>query len=60
MTKCDVQRVNNLRVFGDGQVLAEIRKNVHALKESYDEKGVCLMIKATPGTLTVLNRRLAS
>jgi len=46
--------------YGKEGVLAEIRKNVHVLKESYDEKGVCLTIKATPGTLTALKRRLAS
>jgi GTP-binding protein HflX len=46
--------------YGKEGVLAEIRKNVHVLKESYDEKGVHLTIKATPGTLTALKRRLAS
>jgi len=46
--------------YGKEGVLAEIRKNVHVLKESYDERGVCLTIKATPGTLTALKRRLAS
>ena len=46
--------------YGKEGVLAEIRKNVHVLKESYDEKGVCLTIKATRGTLTALKRRLAS
>jgi GTPase len=46
--------------YGKEGVLAEIRKNVHVLKESYDEKGVCLTIKATPGTLAALKRRLAS
>lgn len=46
--------------YGKEAVLADIRKNVHVLKESYDEKGVCLTIKATPGTLTSLRRRLAS
>jgi GTPase len=46
--------------YGKEGVLAEIRKNVHVLKESYDEKGVCLTIKATPGTLTSIQRRLAS
>ena len=33
--------------YGKEGVLAEIRKNVHVLKESYDERGVCLTIKAT-------------
>ena len=46
--------------YGKEGVLAEIRKNVHVLKESYDENGVCLTIKATAGTLTALKRRLAS
>ena len=46
--------------YGKEGVLAEIRKDVHVLKESYDEKGVCLTIKATPGTLTALKRQLAS
>src|SRR6266568_3070313 len=46
--------------YGKEGVLAEIRSNVHVLKESYDEKGVCITIKATPGTLTALKRRLAS
>jgi len=46
--------------YGKEGVLAEIRKNVHVLKESYDEKGVCLTIRATPGTLAALKRRLAS
>jgi GTP-binding protein HflX len=46
--------------YGKEGVLAEIRKNVHVLKESYDERGVCLTIKATPGTLTALKRRLVS
>src|SRR5246127_1552969 len=46
--------------YGKEGVLAEIRKNVHVLKESYDEQGVCLTIKATPGTLAALKRRLAS
>src|SRR6266404_573373 len=45
--------------YGKEGVLAEIRKNVQVLKESYDEKGVCLTIKASPGTLTALKRRLA-
>src|ERR1700757_1363884 len=46
--------------YGKEGVLAEIRKNVHVLKASYDEKGVCLTIKATPGTLAALKLRLAS
>jgi GTPase len=41
-------------------VLAEIRKNVYVLSESYEEKGVCLKVKANPGTLTTLKQRLAS
>ena len=46
--------------YGKEGVLAEVRKNVHVLKESYEEKGVCLRIKATPDTLNALKRRLAS
>jgi GTP-binding protein HflX len=46
--------------YGKEGVLAELRKNVHVLKESYEEKGVCLTIKAPPGTLAALKRRLAS
>ena len=45
--------------YGKEGVLAEIRKNIHVLRESYEEKGVCLTIKATPGTLAALKRRLA-
>jgi len=41
-------------------VLADIRKNIHELSESYEEKGVCLKINANPGTVTALKRRLAS
>jgi GTPase len=46
--------------YGKEGVLAEIRQDVQVLKESYDEKGVRLTIKATTGTLTALKRRLAS
>jgi len=46
--------------YGKEGVLADIRKNVHVLSESYEEKGVCLKIKANPGTLTTLKQRLAS
>ena len=46
--------------YGKEGVLADIRKNVHVLSESYEEKGVCLKIKANPGTLTALKQRLAS
>jgi GTP-binding protein HflX len=46
--------------YGKEGVLAEIRKNVHVLKESYDEKGMCLTVKASPTTLTALRRRLVS
>jgi len=45
--------------YGKEGVLAEIRKNVHVLKESYDEKGACLTIRSTSGTLTVLKQRLS-
>jgi 50S ribosomal subunit-associated GTPase HflX len=46
--------------YGKEGVLADIRKNIHVLSESYEEKGVCLKIKATPGTVTALKQRLAS
>jgi GTP-binding protein HflX len=46
--------------YGKEGVLADIRKNVHVLSESYEEKGVCLKMKANPGTLTALKQRLAS
>jgi GTPase len=56
----NMTQVDLLVSYGKESVLAEIRKNVHVLKESYDDKGVCLTIKATPGTVTALKRRLAS
>ena len=46
--------------YGKEGVLADIRKNVHVLSESYEEKGVCLKVKANPGTVTALKQRLAS
>src|ERR1700680_2676517 len=46
--------------YGKEGVLADIRKNILVLSESYEEKGVCLKIKANPGTVTALKRRLAS
>jgi|SRR5450755_880016 GTP-binding protein HflX len=45
--------------FGKEGALADIRKNVRVLSESYEEKGVCLKIKASPGTISALKRRLA-
>jgi GTP-binding protein HflX len=45
--------------YGKEGVLADIRKNVHVLSESYEEKGVCLKVKGNPGTLTALKQRLA-
>jgi GTPase len=56
----NMTQVDLMVSYGKEGVLAEIRKNVHVLKESYDEKGACLTIKATPGTHTALKRRLAS
>src|SRR6266404_9302091 len=44
--------------YGKEGVLADIRKNIHVLSESYAEKGVCLKIKANPGTLTALKQRV--
>jgi sugar phosphate permease len=46
--------------YGKEGVLADIRRNVHVLSESYEEKGVCLKVKVNPGTLTALKQRLAS
>jgi len=46
--------------YGKEGVLADIRKNIHVLSESYEENGVCLKIKANPGTITALKQRLAS
>ena len=46
--------------YGKEGVLADIRKNVHVLSESYEDKGVCLKAKANRGTLTALKQRLAS
>jgi GTP-binding protein HflX len=46
--------------YGKEGVFADIRKNVHVLSESYEEKGVCLKIKANPGTLTALKQWLTS
>src|SRR5580698_3902843 len=46
--------------YGKEGVLADIRKNILVLSESYDEKGVCLKIKANAGTLTALKQRLPS
>jgi GTPase len=46
--------------YGKEGVLADIRKNIHVLSESYDEKGVRFKIKAKPGTLTVVKQRLDS
>jgi GTP-binding protein HflX len=46
--------------YGKEGVLADIRKNVHVLSESYEEKGVCLKVKANPGTITALKQRLSS
>jgi len=46
--------------YGKEGVLADIRKNIHVLSESYEEKGVRLKIKANPGTLTAVKQRLDS
>ena len=46
--------------YGKEGVLADIRKNIPVLSESYVEKGVCLKIKANPDTLIALKQRLAS
>src|SRR5882757_5135325 len=44
--------------YGKEGVLADIRKSIHVLSESYEEKGVCLKIKANPGTLNALKQRV--
>jgi GTPase len=46
--------------YGKEGVLADIRKNIHVLSESYEEKGVCRKIKANPATLTAVKQRLDS
>jgi GTP-binding protein HflX len=46
--------------YGKEGVLADIRKNIHVLSESYEETGLRLTIQADPGTVTALKRRLAS
>jgi GTPase len=46
--------------YGKEGVLADIRKNIHVLSESYEEKGIRLKIKANTGTITTLKQRLAS
>jgi 50S ribosomal subunit-associated GTPase HflX len=46
--------------YGKEGVLAGIRKNMHVLSESYEEKGFCLKVNANPGTVTNLKGRLAS
>jgi GTPase len=56
----NMMQVDLVVSYGKEGVLAEIRKNGHVLKESYDEKGVCLTIKATAATLAALKQRLAS
>jgi GTP-binding protein HflX len=44
--------------YGKEGVLADIRKDIQVLSESYEEKGVCLKIRANSGTVTALKRRL--
>jgi GTP-binding protein HflX len=44
--------------YGKEAMLAEIRKNVHVLKESYEERGVCLTFKATPAVAKALSREV--
>jgi GTP-binding protein HflX len=46
--------------YGKEGVLADIRKNIHVLSESYEEKGVRLKIKTNPSTLTAVKQRLDS
>jgi len=56
----NIAQVEIVVPYGKEGVLAEIRKNIHVLSESYEEKGVCLKIEANPGIVTELKRRLAS
>jgi len=56
----NMDQVDLVVPYGKEGVLAEIRKNVLVVSESYEEKGVCLKIKANPGAVTALKRRLAS
>jgi GTP-binding protein HflX len=56
----DMAEVELVVPYGKEGVLADIRKNIHVLSESYEEMGLCLRIKASAGTLTTLKRRLAS
>jgi GTP-binding protein HflX len=44
--------------YGKEGVLADVRKSISVLSESYEETGVRLTIKASPGTVTALKRRL--
>jgi GTP-binding protein HflX len=55
----DMAQVEVVVPYGKEGVLADIRKNIHVLSELYEEKGVCLKIKASPGTIRTLKRRLA-
>ena len=56
----NMAQVELLVPYGKEGVLAEIRKSILVISESYEEKGVCLTIKANGGTVTALKRRLAS
>jgi GTP-binding protein HflX len=56
----DMAQVELVVPYGKEGVLADIRKNILVVSESYEEKGVCLKIKANPGTVSALKRRLAS
>lgn len=56
----DMTQVDLVVAYGKEAVLAEFRNNVHVLKESYAQQGVCLTIQATHATVTALKRRLAS
>ena len=55
----DLTQVELVVPYGKEGVLADIRKNIHVLSESYDEKGICLKVKASPRVITDLRRRLA-
>ncbi len=56
----DMAQVELVVPYGKEGVLAGIRKNMHVLSESYEDKGVCLKVNANSGTVTALKGRLAS
>ena len=55
----DMTQVDLVVAYGKEAVLAEFRKNVHVLNESYGQQGLYLTIQATQATVTALQRQLA-